>query len=147
MGVADMVRRPILILAAGLLLAACGSGATTAGTVAPASPSPAPTTASAPSPSPAAVASGSGPTIVVKEVNATNMGGAFEPASLTVHVGDTVQWVNSSGNIHNVTFATGGITSPIMYAGEKFSYTFSKAGTYRYTCTFHPGMDGTILVS
>lgn len=88
-----------------------------------------------------------GKAIAVAEVNAAGMGGAFSPAMLTVHAGETVEWTNSSGNIHNVTFAGSNMHSPIMYAGEKWSQVFMTPGTYKYTCTYHPGMDGTIVVS
>jgi hypothetical protein len=30
---------------------------------------------------------------------------------------------------------------------SQFSLTFTKAGTYSYTCLIHPGMDGVVTVS
>ena len=136
-----------------LLLAACSQGTTgstshtTTPSPAPSAPASATTAPSAAPPSSAVTPGGTGKTIAVTEVNATNMGGAFNPPMLAVHVGDTVEWTNSSGNIHNVTFADSTMHSPIMYGGDKWSQVFTKAGTYKYTCTFHPGMEGTIVVS
>ena len=36
--------------------------------------------------------------------------------------------------------------SKVMDTDEKFSYTFTKAGTYPYYCTIHPKMTGKIVV-
>jgi plastocyanin len=30
--------------------------------------------------------------------------------------------------------------------GETFSYTFTIPGTYNYMCTFHQGMNGSVVV-
>jgi plastocyanin len=84
---------------------------------------------------------------VVKQVNASGRGGAFTPETATVKAGDRVRWVNDSGNIHNVTFEDASIkASTVMYQSNMFEVTFPKPGTYRYRCTFHPGMDGVVIV-
>jgi plastocyanin len=70
---------------------------------------------------------------------------AFKPDKLSVQVGDTVVFQNDDDATHNVTadsFKSGDIGS-----GKSWKYTFSKAGTYTYVCTYHPGMQGTITVS
>jgi plastocyanin len=86
--------------------------------------------------------------VVVHEVNATNMGGAFDPATITVRVGTRVRWINASGNIHNVTFEDSSVGhSATMASKDSFEITFKKEGTYKYRCTFHPGMEGTVVVS
>jgi plastocyanin len=36
--------------------------------------------------------------------------------------------------------------SKVMDTDEKFSYTFSKPGTYPYFCSVHPHMTGTVVV-
>ena len=70
----------------------------------------------------------------------------FDAATATVKVGDIVEWDNSGTTPHNVTFEAG-VASPTMNGGDKFLAKFSKAGTYKYVCTFHaPGMAGTITV-
>jgi plastocyanin len=72
----------------------------------------------------------------------------FNPSGSSVKVGDVVEWDNSSGVAHNVTFdAYSSITSDTMNSGDTFQVKFTKAGSYQYHCTFHPGMDGTITVS
>jgi plastocyanin len=34
----------------------------------------------------------------------------------------------------------------VMDTDEKFSYTFTKAGTYSYYCSVHPKMTGQVVV-
>ncbi|MFI9506425.1 cupredoxin family copper-binding protein [Nocardia sp. NPDC052566] len=72
----------------------------------------------------------------------------FSPADLTVKVGDTVTWKFSDKVPHNVQGIGDkamGINSPIQQKGE-WSYTFTVAGAYRYLCSLHPEMRGTITV-
>ncbi|WP_280490604.1 hypothetical protein [Nocardia farcinica] len=38
-----------------------------------------------------------------------------------------------------------GINSPILDSGE-WSYTFTVPGTFRYLCTLHPQMRGSVTV-
>jgi plastocyanin len=72
----------------------------------------------------------------------------FNPSSSNVKVGDTVVWTNGSAVAHNVTFDQyQAITSDTMNGGDKYAVKFTKAGTYQYHCSFHPGMDGTVTVS
>jgi plastocyanin len=69
---------------------------------------------------------------------------AFDPGTLKIHAGDRVTFQNDDDATHNVTadaFQSGDIGS-----GKSWSYTFSKAGTYTYACTYHDGMKGTIIV-
>ena len=72
----------------------------------------------------------------------------FSPASVTIKVGQTVKWVNEDSVDHNVT-ATGGAKFASDNFGKGGSYTFkaTKAGTIKYVCTIHPGMEGTIVVT
>jgi plastocyanin len=67
----------------------------------------------------------------------------FEPASVTVKVGDIVGFTNGGMAPHNVTFSAGP-ASPTMSGGDSFLVKVTRPGTYKYVCTFHPGMEGTI---
>lgn len=71
----------------------------------------------------------------------------FAPAGATVKVGETVTWTNQDDVAHNVT-ATSGETfqSPNFGKGETFTWTAVKPGVISYTCTLHPGMNGTLNV-
>ena len=74
---------------------------------------------------------------------------AFTPSTLTIDRGESVTF--AFGPIgHNVTFDTPGATTPADIPGVNMSVsvqrTFSAPGTYRYHCTIHPGMNGSIVV-
>jgi plastocyanin len=75
-------------------------------------------------------------------------GFAFNPQSLTVKEGTTVTWTNQDSTIHTVTSDTGIFNSGNLSQGDKFSYTFTTAGTYAYHCEpHHASMTGTIVVT
>ncbi len=74
-------------------------------------------------------------------------GNAFSPSSLSVSTGTTVIWTNTDVVDHNVTSDTGLFSSGTLSPGATFSFTFSATGTYRYSCTLHPGMVGSVVVS
>ena len=72
---------------------------------------------------------------------------SFGPADLTVPVGSTVTWVNQDDVPHNVRSTDGkDIKSPVLDTDQKFTFTFSQAGTYAYYCSFHPKMTGKVVV-
>jgi plastocyanin len=71
---------------------------------------------------------------------------AFGPQTITVPVGTTVTWTNSDDIPHTAVSTDGVFKSKVMDTDEKFSYTFSKAGTYSYFCSVHPKMTGQIVV-
>jgi plastocyanin len=71
----------------------------------------------------------------------------FNPAQMTVNVGDTVVWTNKGQRPHDVTSDNGAIVSPRrMMNGQTFSYTATQAGTFAYQCTIHTGMVATLIV-
>jgi len=71
---------------------------------------------------------------------------SFGPETLSVPVGTTVTWVNRDDIPHTSVSTDGLFKSKVMDTDEKFSYTFSKAGTYPYYCTIHPKMTGKVVV-
>jgi len=71
---------------------------------------------------------------------------SFAPGTFTVAVGTTVTWINHDDIPHTVVSTDGVFKSKVMDTDEKFSYTFTKAGTYPYFCSVHPKITGTILV-
>jgi plastocyanin len=71
-------------------------------------------------------------------------GFAFEPATLDVKVGDTVTFKNEDSAPHNVSIDGKELGS--QDPGASVTWTAEKAGTFPYTCTIHPSMNGTIVV-
>jgi plastocyanin len=71
---------------------------------------------------------------------------SFGPQTITVPVGATVTWTNGDDIPHTAVSTDGVFKSKVMDTDEKFSYTFTKAGTYAYYCTIHPKMTGQVVV-
>jgi cytochrome c oxidase subunit II len=74
----------------------------------------------------------------------------FEPASLTVKVGDVIEWKNEGTALHNVVFGNQSVpSSDTMNQGDTYEIKFTKPGTYSYVCKFHEAnnMRGTVTVS
>ena len=69
----------------------------------------------------------------------------FEPAQLTVKVGQTVTWTNRDDIPHTVVCA-GKFRSKTMDTDGTFSFTFTAAGEYKYFCSLHPHMTGVVKV-
>ena len=74
----------------------------------------------------------------------------FEPAAVTVHAGDAVEWKNDDIVPHTAT-ADGEAQKPAFDSGTidtgaAWRYVARKKGTYNYTCTFHPNMKGKLIV-
>jgi predicted lipoprotein with Yx(FWY)xxD motif/plastocyanin len=77
---------------------------------------------------------------------------AFDPTQLTITVGTTVTWENKDSARHNVVADNGEFKSGALDKDGEFSFTFTKAGTYPYYCTFHggpggKGMSGQVIVT
>jgi plastocyanin len=122
---AVVVAAALIVLTLGVLTVACGGGsggttATTAGTD---------------------TTTGGAKTVQVIMSNR-----AYDPATVTIKVGDTVTWVNQDAPKHDVVADNGEFKSDLFDKGATFSFTFAKAGTYPYHCSIHPGMTGTIIV-
>ncbi|WP_251343119.1 DUF5059 domain-containing protein [Haloplanus halophilus] len=97
---------------------------------------------------------------------------AYDPAELTVSVGDTVAWTHAGGEPHSVTayegevpegatyWASGGFDSEdaarsgweegqgYVASGQSYVHTFETAGEHAYFCIPHEmaGMEGSITV-
>lgn len=70
----------------------------------------------------------------------------FGPQTITVPVGATVTWTNKDDIPHTTVSTDGVFKSKVMDTDEKFSFKFTKAGTYPYYCTIHPKMTGKVVV-
>jgi plastocyanin len=71
----------------------------------------------------------------------------FDPADITVKVGAKVVWTDKENVPHDVVANDGAdFKSDVFGQGKTYAWTADKAGTVKYECTLHPGMDGTITV-
>ena len=72
---------------------------------------------------------------------------AFDPTAVTVKTGGVIQWKTTGSTAHNVTFdGQSSLTSGTLQQGDTWQVQFTTAGTYKFHCTFHPGMNGQIAV-
>src|SRR5580693_1007951 len=72
---------------------------------------------------------------------------AFTPKELTVKAGTTIVFRNRDDIPHSVVGSTGEFHSKALDTDDSFSFTFTKAGTYDYSCGLHPRMQGMIVVT
>jgi plastocyanin len=71
---------------------------------------------------------------------------SFGPAELTVAAGTTVTWTNRDDIPHTVVSTDKVFKSKVLDTDEKFSYTFTQAGSFPYFCSIHPKMTGKVVV-
>ena len=81
------------------------------------------------------------------------VGHHFDQQDITIAVGDTVSWINATGDLHSVTRDSGNTypwTDFELGSGE-FSErnvnVFNTAGVLNYHCIYHGGMVGSITVT
>ena len=75
---------------------------------------------------------------------------SFNPATITVTAGTTVQWRNTSGVTHTVTSSARSAETfdqQVTSGSGGFSHQFGTTGTYQYFCKLHAGMNGTVIVN
>ena len=71
---------------------------------------------------------------------------SFGAMNITVAAGTTVTWVNRDDIPHTVVSTDGAFKSKVLDTDEKFSFTFTKPGTYPYFCSIHPKMTAKVIV-
>jgi plastocyanin len=129
------MRRILLALCTVVALVAAGCGSSNSSSTSSGSSSGASTSTAA------ASASGGGVAIKMQNI-------AFDPKAVTVKVGQKITWTNDDSTDHNVTANSGAdFKSDNFGKGGTFSFTPTKAGTIKYVCTIHPGMDATLTVT
>jgi plastocyanin len=69
----------------------------------------------------------------------------FEPAQVTAHVGDSIEWINEDFIAHTATAGNKewDVTIPANGSGR---VTVQHAGKVEYYCRFHPNMIGALTV-
>jgi len=73
-------------------------------------------------------------------------GMAFEPATLTIAIGDSVTFTNEDSAPHTATATNDAFDTGRLGRGDAASLTFSAAGRFDYACAIHSSMTGAITV-
>ena len=77
----------------------------------------------------------------------------YIPYEVTIEAGSTVIWTNDDTAAHTVTSGDPlegpnfEFDSSLFVAGNSFSHTFFKEGTFDYFCMLHPWMTGKVMVT
>jgi plastocyanin len=73
----------------------------------------------------------------------------YAPTEITLHVGDTIEWLNNDPIAHTATAAAdapGGPWEVMIPAGKSAKLQMMTAGIIDYYCRFHPNMKARIIV-
>lgn len=71
---------------------------------------------------------------------------AYNPDPVTIEEGGKVTWINRDSVPHTATAEDGSFDTGTLEEGKLGSESFKEPGTYAYTCTIHPQMEGTVEV-
>jgi plastocyanin len=115
----DRTRTLLVAVAAVVLTASVGLGLHAAGAIAP---------------------------VRAKDATITIVDFAFQPKTITINQHETVTWTNTANQNHTVTADDGSFDSGPLSHGDVFGNVFDVAGTFKYHCSIHPNMQGTIIV-
>ncbi len=70
----------------------------------------------------------------------------FIPNTIKIFTGDKVIWINKGSNKHTVTFEDVRINQ-VLNPQAQVSHVFKEKEEVRYFCSFHPGMQGSIIIN
>jgi plastocyanin len=92
-------------------------------------------------PPPTAHPAAAGARVTLKDIS-------FRPARVTIRAGQSVTWTWKDGTTpHNVTSqGKRRFRSSASKSSGTYTVRFARPGTYRYVCTIHFGMNGTVVV-
>jgi len=80
------------------------------------------------------------------KVSIANM--SFSSDQITVVKGATVTWTNNDSTAHTVTSDSGSeLGSGNIQPGSTYTHAFNQTGTFKYHCSIHPTMTGTVVVN
>jgi len=71
---------------------------------------------------------------------------SFNAQTITVPAGTEIRWTNHDDIPHTVVSEDKSFKSKVLDTDEQFTYTPTKPGTYKYFCSLHPKMTGTVVV-
>jgi plastocyanin len=79
-------------------------------------------------------------------------GNQFVPVEVIIDAGTKVTWRNTDAVTHNIKKSADAVNFGAAFGtdslgpGQSYSFTFTKPGTYFYTCTIHTLMSGKVTV-
>lgn len=68
----------------------------------------------------------------------------FSPNIITIKKSAVITWTNNDSTPHQIKSET--FNSGALSKGQSFSFTFSEAEEFNYTCSIQPAMTGQIIV-
>jgi plastocyanin len=71
---------------------------------------------------------------------------SFSPQSIVVRAGTQITWTNRDDIPHTVVEEGKMFKSAVLDTDEKFAFTPTKPGTYKYYCSIHPKMTAKLVV-
>lgn len=71
---------------------------------------------------------------------------AFTPSTINVAAGGSVTWTNEDSTMHTATGEDASFYSGTINPGASATVTFTTPGTFRYFCSPHREMLGTVVV-
>ena len=71
---------------------------------------------------------------------------AYQPATVTVRAGDLVSWANGGQLPHDAVADDGSWSTGLLANSQRAAVRFQRAGTWRYHCSIHAEMRGTVRV-
>ena len=70
----------------------------------------------------------------------------FDPGTITISKGDSVTWENKDSIDHTVVADDGSFDLGTVAGGASVKHIFSQTGTFKYHCSIHTFMKGSVVV-
>jgi plastocyanin len=70
----------------------------------------------------------------------------FIPSTQSIPAGAVITWINQDNTAHDPTSDDNAWSSPALSSGQTYTLRFDNPGIYKYHCSIHGTMHGTILV-
>jgi plastocyanin len=87
------------------------------------------------------------PATTAKTVTVDVSKAGFIPANVSVGAGDSVTWTNKDTANHQVVCKTCPFTSPVLAAGQTFTFAFANAGKFAYIDPLNKNKRGNVTVA
>lgn len=140
------MKKTLIVVAAGLLVAACAGSADPADTTTGATTPPAAETTVADTTPPETTPAETTAPPTDGPAARINISGSAFSGPVTVAVGETVEVTNSDSIPHTWTSDDDLFDSGSLGQGDTFDFAFDEAGEFAYHCDIHPTMTGTVTV-